>query len=60
MRISHSKHADIIKSIFPMKKYLLLNTVWLALALGAFLLGRSTSGDEAGSDEVVIRKSTGK
>ena len=60
MRIYRSEHAAIIKSIFPMKKYLLLNTVWLALALGAFLLGRSTSGDVAGSDQPLIRKSTGK
>ena len=60
MRIYRSKHAAIIKNIFPMKKYLLLNTVWLALALGAFLLGRSTSGDVAGSDQPLIRKSTGK
>ena len=43
-----------------MKKYLLLNFVWLALALGAFLLGRSTTGDAARSDEPLIRKSKSK
>ena len=43
-----------------MKKYLLLNFVWLALALGAFLVGRSTTGDAARSDEPLIRKSKSK
>ena len=43
-----------------MKKYLLLNSVWLTLALGAFLIGRSTTGDAGGSDETLIRKSKSK
>ena len=42
-----------------MNKHLLLNTAWLALALGAFLFGRSTSGDSAEPAGTLIRKSTG-
>ena len=43
-----------------MKKYILINTVWLILALGAFLLGRSSPRDTAESKEPIIRKSSGK
>ncbi len=43
-----------------MNKYLLLNTAWLALALGAFLFGRSTSENSAEPAGTLIRKSTGK